>query len=360
MNKYTQKISENMQNQLREYVKTQTKRQGFVESEDLEGLETSVNPQNLDLNEGFTLDDLIKTFKLSMVTESLTDQYAVVHLEGAKKYNADWFHDYIAGFWVPDELGHMEPHKKVLINLGLYEEDLDRELKYAAEQTSYPPKHRGGILPVQLTTYGMIQECVTDYWYKLQANIFPIKSKARKAILKVKGREALHTFQFRNLTAFQLEDDPGLLEPFLETVCNFEMPGNHIPNVKEYEHKAVEWIPYMNGSVFEQLKRIIRNLYKTLEDPLQFGKLMLKYADSREMQIISFLPNSYVLKVANALKWSHGIVGEVILEQVGLSNLAPAYGGMYGKFRNPIKRWINAKFNLRNYFNMETNSPATN
>ena len=27
MNKYTQKISENMQNQLREYVKTQTKRQ---------------------------------------------------------------------------------------------------------------------------------------------------------------------------------------------------------------------------------------------------------------------------------------------------------------------------------------------
>ena len=30
------------------------------------------------------------------------------------------------------------------------------------------------------------------------------------------------------------------------------------------------------------------------------AKLMLKYADSREMQIISSLPNSYVLKVANA------------------------------------------------------------
>jgi len=349
-----------MQNQLREYVKTQTKRQGFLNENDLEGLESSVIPGNIKLNEGFTLDDLIKTFKLSMVTESLTDQYAEVHLGGAKKYNADWFHDYIAGFWIPDEKGHMEPHKKILMNLGLYEADLDKELKYAAEQTSYPPKHRGGNLPVQLTTYGMLQECVTDYWYKLQANIFPVNSKARKALLKVKGREALHTFQFRNLTAFQLEDDPGLLEPFLETISNFEMPGNHIPNVKEYEKRAVEWIPYMNGTVFEQLKRIIKNLYNVLDDPMNFGKLMLEYANSREMRLISFLPNSYVLKVANALKWSHGIVGEVILEQVGLSSLAPAYGGMYGKFRNPIKRWINDKFNLRDYFNFKGDSLTSN
>ena len=290
----------------------------------------TLNPLDLkNMGETFTPEDLIKvanldsseivdSFRLSLITESLTEQYSQTFKIGAKTHGADWLENYISGFWEPDELGHADPIKNILIALGIDKSSIEYEIQYAKESTNYYNHHKSGFHPVQLTTYGMIQECITDYWYGLQRGLFPRNSKMSQIISKVKGREALHTVQFRNLTAIQIDADPELLDNVIYAILNFHMPANEIEPVKEIESKTQEWIPKMNGEVIELLRKIIFNLSIALDDKDKLGKLFTKYASSSDHRFIKFIPNSFLSQAIDRIRPGYGIVGEIVLEELGL------------------------------------------
>ena len=73
-------------------------------------------------------------------------------------------------------MGHADPFKNILVDFGLDQKLLDLEINNARSETDYFLHHSSGSHPVSLTTYGMIQECITDYWYELQRGFFPDNS----------------------------------------------------------------------------------------------------------------------------------------------------------------------------------------
>ncbi|MCH2318374.1 MAG: hypothetical protein MK369_00620 [SAR202 cluster bacterium] len=336
------------------YVQEQIPKLKTINSRDLESMFESFSPEDLIVESGMTADDLIDSFRLSLITESLTDQYSKTFQIGAHMYGAQWLQDYVVGFWEPDEYGHADPFKNVLVDFGINETKLQLEIDEAKHTVDYQTKHTSGFHPIALTTYGMIQECITDYWYELQRGFFPASSNTAKVISKVKGREALHTVQFRNLTALQLEEDPALLAEIINASASFQMPSNHIPNVFDIERKTQDWIPKMNGSVVELLKRIILNLNVTLDDNGKLGKLLIEYATTSERKFINHVPNSLVKKALNTFPVSHGIVGEAMLEQLGLTanekdvpmNLLEK---IHFNLRKSLKRYVYEKLDIEGF-----------
>ena len=320
---------------------------GFMTEYDSMSLEDCVDRNQISYKPGFSEEYFIDTFKLSMITESLTEQYAEAFRLGADLYNADWLRTYINGFWVPDELGHADPHKKILMNFGYTEHELDLMLKEADEQTSYKENHEAGLMPVQLTTFGLFQECITDYWYELQASLFPTGSNAKKILQKVKGREALHTVQYRDMTALQLEDDPGLLEPCLFTVAHFEMPANKIELVSQYESKAQQWIPLMGGSVANLLKKIITQVQRISDDPSLIARVVFGMSNGKELKYLEKFPRAQLFQLVKSFRGCHGLVGEIILEALGIGSKVAPLPGIKSFIKQKLKLWLTSNIDLQ-------------
>ena len=104
---------------LDKYVKYQLPKLKTVDESDLNSMFEGFSVKKLVKNSKMTETELIETFRLSMITESLTEQYAETFIKGALDNNAIWLSNYIENFWVPDELGHMDPFKNVLIDLKI-------------------------------------------------------------------------------------------------------------------------------------------------------------------------------------------------------------------------------------------------
>ena len=85
--------------------------------------------------------DIVETFRLSLITESLTEQYAETYKIGAKRYDAQWLSNYVVNFWEPDEFGHAEPFKNILTDFGLQEDEIERDIQYARQSTQYHHHH---------------------------------------------------------------------------------------------------------------------------------------------------------------------------------------------------------------------------
>ena len=197
----------------------------------------------------------------------------------------------------------------------------------------------------------MIQECITDYWYELQRDFFPKSSNTNKVISKVKGREALHTVQFRDLTAFQLEADPSLLPEIIHSTINFSMPSNHIPVVQDIEAKTQEWLPKMDGDVTELLRRIIFHINGSLNDKTRLGQLLTEYASASESRFLSLVPNHVLSGAISHVKGGYGLVGEIILEQLGLTASEPDMPKDFNesiqfKIKSILKRWAIKRMDL--------------
>ena len=99
---------------LDKYVKYQLPKLKTVDESDLNSMFEGFSVNKLVKNSKMTETELIETFRLSMITESLTEQYAETFIKGALDNNAIWLSNYIENFCVPDELGHMDPFKNVL------------------------------------------------------------------------------------------------------------------------------------------------------------------------------------------------------------------------------------------------------
>tara|TARA_A100001037_G_scaffold87485_1_gene79416 strand:+ start:516 stop:1592 length:1077 start_codon:yes stop_codon:yes gene_type:complete len=346
----------NYKSVLNAYVDDQIPKLRTVNNTDLESMFEKFSPDEIIKESEMTATELIETFRLSLITESLTEQYSETYLIGAKLHDADWLRNYVLGFWEPDENGHADPFKNILIDFGISQSTLDKEISEAKESVQYSTKHSSGLHPIALTTYGMIQECITDHWYELQRDFFPSASNTSKVISKVKGREALHTVQFRNLTAMQLEADPSLFTEIIKATINFEMPSSHIPTIVNLQEKTTGWIPRMNGDVTELLRRIIDNISKTLEDNNKLGQLLVEYATAGEKQFLRLVPNSVIKKALASIKGGHGIIGEIVLEQLGLvSNESESPKNFQEdityRLRKVIKRWITSTMEIEGFLN---------
>ena len=343
------------------YVAEQIPKLKTVQTKHLEGMFENYSPDEIVLGSGMSSDEIIESFRLSLITESLTEEYSKTFRIGAREHNSPWLHRYVSEFWEPDEMGHADPFKNILVDFGLDQKLLDLDINNARNQTDYFLHHSSGSHPVSLTTYGMIQECITDYWYELQRGFFPDKSNTSKVLSLVKGREALHTVQFRDLTAIQIEHDPGLIQEVIFAIVNFQMPANHIPLITEIESKTQEWIPRMNGDITELITKIIGNIHTALNDKAMLGKIILQYASQSDKKFFDLIPQSTLIYCIGKIKGGYGLVGELVLEQLGLrgndyeSNTSTLDNVRY-RLKRPLKRWVQVRLENEGFLHQKVSA----
>ena len=243
---------------------------------DLEGAYERLNIKAVidDLPEGLDEEDLRGILMLAMLTECATDSYADVFYEGARDYGAPWLGRFTERTWVPDEYTHADPFKSMLMSMGHSEAELDDHMKRVQEKTFV---HSSGKTPVELTTFGMIQEFLTDHWHGMIAGLLQRKApEAAHLANEIKKRETLHYMWYREMTAMQVQANPDLLHYVAETVTSFSMPGMSL--VPEYQGRAMEWMTPAGADMQRNAREIIRHLYEIGGNTKRAGELLIDIA----------------------------------------------------------------------------------
>lgn len=289
---------------------------GFIKPDELtllaERLDANAALKNLPKD--ISREDFEGVLMLSMLTECATATYAAQFESASRKFNEPWLGHFTQNVWVPDEVMHSVPFKKMLMQLGYSERDLDREIADAQEKDYI---HKAGDTPVHVTTYGMIQEYLTRHWYELIRGVLrPTSPAAAKMVARVEGREALHTVWYRDMTALQVEENPHLIGSVAQTLQLFEMPGNTI--APELQAKAQDWLPRMGGDL-EKIKRdVVKLVHQIMGNTENDGRLVVEIAAQQGRKIGPFNAG----QVRNALNKfgspGYGLIGEALLQSVGL------------------------------------------
>ena len=107
--------------------------------------------------------------------------------------------------------------------------------------------------------------------------------------------------------------------------------------------------------VIELLKRIIDNLRIALDDKEKLGKLFIQYASRSDLRLIRFVPNRLLAQAITKLRLGYGIVGEIVLEQIGLvteEERVPknALEEIEFRIKNVMKRWAKQRLYLEGFF----------
>ncbi|MDA0797566.1 MAG: hypothetical protein O2826_03045 [Chloroflexi bacterium] len=317
-------------------------------------------PEQLDVNaviaalpEVITEDDFVKMLRLAMLTESGTDSYAAVFQQGAGKYNANWLTRFNQKVWVPDEYTHTLPYYMMLRTIGFTEEELDRQIR---ELQARVYEHCCGISPVELTTFGTVQEYLTDNWHGLLATLLkPAAPQASYFANLVKRRETLHTVWYRGMTAIQVEENPELIELVAKTLSTFQMPGTQL--VPDCGPLALGWMQRLNVDFNHVAKELVRNFSESAGNVKRSGMLLVEMAVAREYPIGPF-PARFVRGAMNRLGGAgYGLLGEAVLEKVGLPMPAKWVGkpdsgirfhtGIYEGIRTKMRTFIVNKIDIR-------------
>ena len=293
------------------------------------------------LPETITEEDFVGILKLAMLTECATDAYAAVFTEGASQYDAPWLNRFNQLVWVPDEHTHYTPYKWMLQTLGYSEEELDREVR---EVRGRHYDHCCGTTPVELTTYGLIQEYLTDHWHGLIGQLLkPSAPYAAQCAHAIKRRETLHTVWYRDMTAIQVEENPEMLGLVAETMRRFVMPGTTL--VPEYGNKTMDWMARANVDYSHMGKELVRNFSEVAGTVRKTGELFLEATIRRGYKLGPF-PPKLVRTVMNRLGGpGYGLIGEAILDKVGLPY--PKSTGVTGRIRDSLRNFIMDRMDLR-------------
>ena len=304
------------------------------------------------LPEGVSEEDFVGMMKLAMLTESATDSYAAVFVEGAQMYDAPWLARFNQDIWVPDEHTHYTPYKLMLQTLGYSEEELDREIRYARER---PYNHPCGKSPVELTTFGTVQEYLTDHWHGLLAQLMregaPYASRSARMI---KRRETLHTVWYRDMTAVLVEENPENITLVAKTLATFQMPGTQL--VPEYGAHSLEWMQKLNVDFGHIARELVRNFSDAAGSVRRTGMVLVDMAVARNYPIGPF-PAKFVRAAMNRLGGpGYGILGEAILEKVGLpipsrtggqDSALRLHSGVYEKIRARMRSFVAKRIDVR-------------
>lgn len=297
-------------------------------------------------------EDFVGILKLAMLTECATDSYAAVFQEGAEAYDAPWLTRFNQEVWVPDEYTHATPYQFMLQSLGYSEEELQAEMRDTQDRTY---EHCCGITPVELTTYGTVQELLTDNWHGLIARLLKPKAPyAAHCANLVKRRETLHTVWYRDMTAVMVEENPELISLVGKTLTTFQLPGTML--IPQYGGKALGWMQALDMDFTHLAKELIRNFAESAGTIKRSGMLVIEMAVHRNYPIGPF-PARFVRAAMNRLGGpGYGLIGEAMLEKVGLAiptQKGPQdsgyrfYSGIYEKIRAKMRTFIANKIDVR-------------
>jgi hypothetical protein len=261
--------------------------------------------------------DLVGILRLTMLTECATETYAASLEANAQRHDAGWLYSFTHDVWTPDELTHATPYKIMLLHLGFEEAELDRQIRETREQFL---DHRSGDTPMHLTTYGMLSEYATDKWHgAIWKTLRESCPAAAHMALRVKRRETAHRAWYRDMTAAQIEHNPGLARYVAEVLLTFRMPGASL--VPELQREAGRWLLLMNWDFEPAARELGRMLEEVLGEPGRLGRLLITLAAERGAQL-GPVSGKQLRGVLDGLHGQgYGLIGEAFLESVGLNYL---------------------------------------
>jgi hypothetical protein len=293
------------------------------------------------LPEGMSEDDFIGVIKLAMLTECATDTYASEITTRAHMFNAGWLERFNEDVWKPDEYMHAEPFKLILMGLGFNESELDAQMAQVQAETF---EHTGGDSPVHVTTFGMIQEYLTDHFHGLIAKLLRTSlPEAAHMAYAVKQRETLHMVWYRTMTAMQVASQPELVSSIGEELVNFRLPGNSL--IPDLQGHAERWLKLMGADFGQVARDMARLLYMTVESPKQLGRLIVDVGARKDVGFGSITPKHIKWALERPNGWGYGILGEAIMERMGLAFMfkkdqQDAKTNMEMRLRNKLRTWL--------------------
>ena len=266
------------------------------------------------LPDEITEEDLVGILKLAMLTECATDSYSAVFQRGAEQFDSPWLARFNDNVWTPDEHTHYTPYKHMLQSLGYSEEELQREMR---DVRGLHYEHCCGHTPVELTTYGIIQEYLTDNWHGMISQILRANAPyAAKCVSAVKRRETLHTVWYREMTAVQVEENPEMLGMVADTIQTFEMPGTSL--VPQFGARALEWMSKANVDFARVARDLVRNFYEAAGTMRRAGHLFVDLAARRGVHV-GPLPLNVARRALDKIGGpGYGLIGEAVLDKFGI------------------------------------------
>jgi hypothetical protein len=293
------------------------------------------------LPEDMSEEDFYGILKLALLTECATDLYAAAISERGREYDANWLVRFNERVWVPDEYMHAEPFRMALLSLGFSEEELDREIRETQERTFV---HVGGDTPVNVCTFGMVQEYLTDHYHGLIAKLLkPAAPKLAAMTFHIKQRETLHMVWYRDMAAMQVAAKPEYVSDVAYELAKFRLPGNSL--IPDLQARAVDWLPKM-GADFQQLtKDLIRHIYLITGSPKQMGRMVYDLTQIKDYGLGALKAPQVKWALDRGDGWGHQLVGEALLERLGLSFLfkGSARDDFAGRIRAAVRSWLAAK-----------------
>lgn len=292
------------------------------------------------LPRGMSEEDFVGILKLAMLTECATDTYATEITTRARIYGAPWLERFNERVWKPDEYMHAEPFKKVLMCVGFSEEELEREMVEAQEREF---EHQGGDTPVHVTTFGMIQEYMTDHYHGLISTLLkPAMPEASIMTARIKQRETLHTVWYRDMTAAQIEANPDFIPDVAFEIAKFRLPGNSV--APDYQKHAVRWLPMMGADFTRITRELVRLVHSTVGSPERLGRFAFELATVRDQKFGALKPQNIEWAMNRMGGWGYGLVGEAILEKAGCGYLYKTdedrKGGIANRTRALLRTWL--------------------
>ena len=294
-----------------------------------------------------TESDFVGILKLALLTESATDTYAATIDHCADQFDAGWLRRFTDRVWTPDESTHFLPYKLILLSLGFSEAELDREIQETRERQYV---HYGGSTPVHMTTFGMIQEYLTDNWHGLIGNLLEGSAPAAASVVrKVKRRETLHAVWYRDMTALQVEANPRFVDAIADQIHEFHMPSmSLVPNLQAH---GMRWQQSMGADFERNFRDLFRYVQETLGNARLTGQLVLRLAAIKNINLGPVSGRVLDASLRRIGGPGYGIVGEAALQRVGLAYMFQpstgkqdsafaVYEGIHEKVRTLLRDWI--------------------
>jgi hypothetical protein len=297
------------------------------------------------LPEGMSEEDFVGIINLAMLTECATDTYAHEISSRARESCAGWLYRFNEDVWKPDEYMHAEPFKLILMGLGFDEGELDRRIEQVQGETF---THTGGDTPVHVTTFGMVQEYLTDHFHGLIGKLLKTSlPEAAYMAFEVKRRETLHMVWYRTMTSIQVAAQPELVDSVSFELANFRLPGNSL--IPELQSQAERWLKLMGADFARVTKELARLMYQTVESPKLFGQLIVDVVDRKDLVSGAIKPRHLRWALERPGGWGYSLLGEAILERMGLAFMfkkdqgdddPPRKPDVQTKLRNRLRTWV--------------------